>query len=160
RLRAARRATAMVDDRVCRCGRPRRDDAMNADATGVSPSWLALRERADAAARAPDLVEHLRPALPVGGPKVIHDLGRGTAAMARWLAQLLPGPQHWIVHDRDADLLARAADDPPAAAADGAPVTIEARHSDITRLQPGDLVGTNLVTASALLDMLTEDELA
>ena len=43
--------------------------------------------------------------------------------------------------------------------ADGAAVSIEAKQSDITRLQPGDLAGATLITASALLDMLTEDEL-
>ena len=71
--------------------------------------------------------------------------------MGRWLAPLLRGPQHWVLHDRDADLL-EAADVPS--------VTVEARRSDITRLGPGDLAGATLVTASALLDMLTESELA
>ena len=71
------------------------------------------------------------------GRQVIHDLGGGTGAMGRWLAPLLPGPQHWIVHDRDADLLAIAAADRPGPAADGAAVTVEARHSDITRLHRG-----------------------
>ena len=33
------------------------------------------------------------------------------------------------------------------------------RRSDITRLAPGDLAGASLVTASALLDLLTADEL-
>ena len=86
---------------------------MNADATRVSPSWLALREPVDAAARARDLAEALERALPAGGPRVIHDLGCGTGAMGRWLAPLLAGPQHWVVHDRDADLLALAATDVP-----------------------------------------------
>ena len=86
---------------------------------------------------------------------MIHDLGCGTGAMGRWLAPLLPGPQHWVVHDRDADLLEVAAADLPGPAADGAAVTVEARQSDITRLQPGDLAGATLITASALLDMLT-----
>ena len=80
--------------------------------------------------------------------------------MGRWLAPLLPGPQHWVVHDRDADLLAVAAADLPGPAADGAAVTVEARRSDITRLDPGDLAGATLITASALLDLLTETELA
>jgi hypothetical protein len=80
--------------------------------------------------------------------------------MGRWLAPRLPGSQHWILHDRDADLLAVAAADLPSSAADGAVVTAETRHSDITRLEPGDLAGARLITASALLDLLTAEELA
>jgi hypothetical protein len=91
---------------------------------------------------------------------VIHDLGCGTGAMGRWLARLLPGPQHWVEHDRDADLLEVAAADLPGPAADGAEVTVEAKQSDITRLRPGDLADATLITASALLDLLTGDELA
>ena len=91
---------------------------------------------------------------------MIHDLGCGTGAMARWLAPLLPGPQHWILHDLDADLLDVAASEPPGPAADGAAVTLETRTSDISRLLPGDLAGSTLITASALLDVLTEEELS
>jgi hypothetical protein len=91
---------------------------------------------------------------------VIHDLGCGTGAMGRWLAVRLPGPQHWVVHDRDPDLLRLAADNPPGPTSDGAAVTVEARQSDITRLQPGDLLDASLITASALLDLLTEEDLA
>jgi len=126
----------------------------------VSWGWLALREAADAAARAPALIEHLGRHLPATGRRVIHDLGCGTGAMGRWLAPLLPGPQHWVVHDRDADLLEIAAADLPGPAADGAAVTVETRQSDITRLHTGDLADATLVTASALLDLLTGDELA
>jgi hypothetical protein len=91
---------------------------------------------------------------------VIHDLGGGSGAMGRWLAPRLRGPQRWVVHDRDADLLEHALADPPGPAADGAPVTVEARRSDITALAADDLAGATLVTASAMLDMLTADELA
>jgi hypothetical protein len=108
---------------------------------------LALREPADAAARARELVEHL----PAADRWIIHDLGAGTGAMGRWLAPRLHGRQHWVLHDRDADLLRVAAI--PA-------VSFETRRSDITQLCPDDLAGANLITASALLDMLTEDELA
>jgi hypothetical protein len=121
----------------------------------VSQGWLALREPADAAARARDLVEHL----PAADRWVIHDLGCGTGAMGRWLAPLLPGAQHWVLHDRDGDLLEVALADVPGPAPDGAAVTVEARQSDIARLDPGDLAGATLVTASALLDLLTGDEL-
>jgi hypothetical protein len=133
---------------------------MTVEGIRVSGRWLALRESADAAARAPDLVEHLGRHLPASGRRVIHDLGCGTGAMGRWLAPRLPGPQHWVVHDRDADLLEVAVPDLPGPAADGAAVTIEAKRSDITRLRPGDLADASLITASALLDLLTEDELA
>jgi hypothetical protein len=132
---------------------------MNADAIRVSPNWLALREPADAEARAGDLAEALERALPASGTRVIHDLGCGTGSMGRWLAPLLAGPQHWVLHDRDTDLLALAAADAPGSAADGAPVTVEAKRTDLARVQVRDLAGASLITASALLDMLTADEL-
>jgi hypothetical protein len=90
---------------------------------------------------------------------VIHDLGGGSGAMGRWLAPLLRGPQHWVVHDRDAELLEIAVADVPGRAADGTAVTVETRQSDITWLQPDDLADATLITASALLDLMTGDEL-
>lgn len=125
----------------------------------VSAAWLRLREAADASARASDLVEQIRAHLPAGDLAVIHDLGCGTGSMGRWLAPLLPGTQHWILYDRDAALLAQAAADMPGTAADGAAVTIQTRLRDVTRLDAGDLAGASLITASALLDMMTADEL-
>jgi hypothetical protein len=126
----------------------------------VSPHWLDLREPADAAARASQFVEPVRQYLAgAGTPAVIHDLGAGTGSMLRWLAPRIPGPQHWVLHDHDADLLARAAVDTTVAAADGARVTIETRTHDITRPTPADLVGAHVVTASALLDMLSVEEI-
>jgi hypothetical protein len=133
---------------------------MIAESIRVSSRWLALREPADSAARAPGLAEHLARHLPATGRLVIHDLGCGTGAMGRWLAPRLRGPQRWVVHDRDADLLEVAVADLLGPAADGAAVTVEARQSDITRLDPGDLADASLITASALLDLLTGDELA
>jgi hypothetical protein len=132
---------------------------MSAPAVRTSPQWLALREPADAAARSVELAQRLRRDLPASGPLVIHDLGAGTGAMGRWLAPRLPGPQHWVAHDRDADLLELAVAGCPGPAADGAVVTVEARRSDITRLAPGALADASLIVASALLDMLTADEL-
>ncbi len=133
---------------------------MTAGRTRVSRRWLALREPADAAARARELVEHLEGALPATGPRAIHDLGCGTGAMGRWLAPLLSGSQHWVLHDLDEDLLEVAAVEHPARAADGAPVSVEVQQSDITSLRPRDLADASLITASALLDVLTEEELA
>ena len=128
---------------------------MTAAAVRVSPEWLVLREPADAAARSAELAARLGRHLPAAGRLVIHDLGGGSGAMGRWLAPRLRGPQHWVVHDRDADLLEIAVADPP----DGAAVTVEARRSDITQLTPRDLAGASLIVASALLDLLTREEL-
>ena len=126
---------------------------MRAEAARVSPGWLELREPADAAARSPELATRLARRLGPG-PHVIHDLGGGSGAMGRWLAPRLPGPQHWIVHDRDADLLELAVAGAPGG------TTVEARPSDVTRLGLEDLAGASAVVASALLDLLTADELA
>jgi hypothetical protein len=133
---------------------------MTVEGIRVSSEWLAVREPADAVARAGGLVEHLTRHPPASGCWVIHDLACGTGSMGRWLAPLLPGPQHWVVHDRDADLLEIAAANLPGRAADGAVITVEAKQSDITRLHSDDLAGATLITASALLDLLTGDELA
>ena len=133
---------------------------MTAVEVRVSSQWLRLREPADAAARSADLATKAIGLRGGATPTVVHDLGCGSGSMGRWLAPLLDGPQHWVLHDRDADLLAVAADEPPPVAADGAAVTVETRQDDLTRLGPGDLAGASLVTASALLDMLTAPELA
>jgi SAM-dependent methyltransferase len=152
----------------------------------VTPDWLSLREPADAAARSAELVDLVRPWLSGSSPVVIHDLGCGTGSMARWLAPRLGLPQHWVMYDRDADLLeyaagaltgpgarsgarsgarngARSGADPGArnGARDGASngdVTVETRQCDIAGLTAQDLAGADLVTASALLDLLTADE--
>lgn len=68
-------------------------------ATRYAPAWLALREGADAAARASRLLGPLRQHLEAaagepGGAEpapgrstwVIRDLGCGTGSMGRWLA--------------------------------------------------------------------------
>ena len=134
---------------------------MSVEVVRVSPEWLVLREPADAAARSTELAERLRRRLPATDRLLIHDLGGGSGAMGRWLAPRLPGPQHWVVHDRDESLLELAVvADPPGAAADGAAVTVEARRSDITRAAADDLGGASVIVASALLDLLTADELA
>ena len=82
--------------------------------------------------------------------------------MARWLAPRLRGPQHWVLVDQDPVLITRAAADLPAEARDGLPVTAETRVLDVTTLRDDDLrddLGAELVTASALLDVLTACEI-
>jgi hypothetical protein len=121
---------------------------MSAIAVRVSPRWLALREPADAAARSGELAQRLGRHLAGADRLVIHDLGGGSGSMGRWLAPRLPVAQHWVVHDRDPDLLGLAAGP-----------GVGTHLSDITRLTAEDFAGASLVTASALLDLLTADEL-
>jgi SAM-dependent methyltransferase len=122
-----------------------------------STSWLALREAADARARSRDLAALA--AERVAGPAavVVHDLGCGTGSMSRWLAPLLPRPQHWVLHDLDEDLLRVARAGVPGATA-GGPVSVQVRAGDVTHLTAADVAGASLVTASALLDLLTLGE--
>ncbi len=128
-----------------------------------APEWLQLREGADAAARAQELLDPLRIRLADlpgrSGGVVVHDLGCGTGSMGRWLAPRLDGAQHWILHDRDPYLLHFAAVSSPRSAADGSRVTVETRRGDVARLTPDALAGASLVTASALLDVLTREEI-
>lgn len=146
-----------------------RPAARTAEVAPFEPRWLELREGADAAARATELLDPLRD-LPVDRPGspdrpgrgagrglVVHDLGCGTGSMGRWLAPRLDGAQHWVLHDRDPGLLRLAALRAPRAAADGSPVTAETRRGDLARLTAAALAGASLVTASALLDVLTAD---
>ena len=134
---------------------------------GYAPEWLALREPVDAAARAEGLIEPLNTTLlkdPLNqNPVVIRDLGCGTGSMGRWLSKRLRAPQHWVLYDRDPELLARAAmigvATGVAASDDTSRVTFETRQGDLTGLTTGDLAGTSLVTCSALLDLLTAEEM-
>ncbi|XVV17158.1 class I SAM-dependent methyltransferase [Actinoplanes sp. CA-131856] len=114
-----------------------------------SESWLGLREPADAGARAAGLVERLPQPI-----HVIRDLGCGTGSLGRWLAPRLPTPQHWILADRDPKLLHYATSHLRLPG-----VTVEGALGDVTALTAEDLAGTDLVTCSALLDLLTEDEI-
>jgi hypothetical protein len=132
---------------------------MSGPAIRVASAWLDLREAADGAARSAELVTRLRDAGATPDGWVVHDLACGTGAMGRWLAPQLDGPQRWVLHDLDDDLLARAAATPPAAARDGAAIEVQTRRTDITRLGADDLDAATLVTCSALLDLLTGPEL-
>lgn len=142
--------------------------------SACTPDWLALREPADAAARSLELAERVRAHLaapagpggaarpgapaPPGAALVVTDLGCGTGSMGRWLAGRLPGPQRWVLYDRDPGLLAQAGAAMPGTAADGAAVTVHTRQGDLTGLRAADLAGTSLVTVSAVLDLLTAEE--
>lgn len=123
----------------------------------VSSDWLALREPEDAEARSLDLAIAAAELLPEG-PAVVHDLGSGTGSMMRWLAPHLPAPQTWLLHDWNADLTEQAIALPRARSRDGAEVSAIGRVGSLTELSETDLAGASLVTASALLDVLTSAE--
>ncbi len=123
----------------------------------VSADWLALREDEDARARSRELALAVAARM-APGPVIVHDLGSGTGSMARWLAPLLPGPQTWVLHDWNPGLTERARRGLPPLDRDGRPVAIVAREGALARLASGDLTGASLVTASALLDVLTAEE--
>ena len=127
------------------------------DILEVSSDWLALREGEDATARSGDLAAHIPPLLP-HGRHTVHDLGSGTGSLMRWLAPLLPGPQTWVLHDWNEALTARAFDGPRPLDTGGAPVAIRTSVGELDRLTAADLGGASLVTASALLDVLTAAE--
>ncbi|GIE32492.1 trans-aconitate methyltransferase [Actinoplanes italicus] len=112
-----------------------------------SAAWLSLREPADASARALELVEQLP-----GTVRTVRDLGCGTGSLGRWLSPRLGAGQHWIMTDRDPALLLHAAESMP----DG--VTVSTQRLDVTDLTAADLADTDLVTCSALLDLLTAEE--
>lgn len=147
-------------------------------AAHFSAEWLALREPADAAARAQS-AEALLPRLrawqlartapAATEPWRVIDLGCGLGANLRWLAPRLGGPQQWLVVDHDQTLLRRW--DRPAGftrLADGrlrwdrapgsAAVDVLRRRLDLAQaLSTLPWRQAQLVTASALLDLAGAD---
>ena len=123
----------------------------------VSGDWLALREPEDARARSRELALAASGLLGPGRI-VIHDLGSGPGSMMRWLAPLLPGPQTWVLHDWDSNLVGRASNG-VVLDRERRPVSVRTRSGELAHLDPADLDGASLVTASALLDVLTSEEI-
>ena len=115
-----------------------------------SPDWLALREAADHRSRAGALVDRLRAEWRARGWTRIVDLGAGTGSNLRYLAPRLPGPQQWTLVDHDADLLARAE-------AAGAAAEVRRVHGDLAEAGLPAVAQADLVTCSALLDLVPED---
>jgi hypothetical protein len=116
--------------------------------SGFSADWLSLREPADAAARSESLTAFVDRS-GVRGPERAAlralDLGGGTGANIRYLSPRLRGPQQWTIVDNDAALLERA------------PAHAKRRHVDLNAaVDDAQLFdGSSLVTASALLDLVS-----
>ena len=109
--------------------------------------WLALRQSVDHASRSLALTRAVVAALPEHRPLRIVDLGSGTGSNVRYLAPLLPSPQSWLTVDRDANLMDQSA---------GAGVSIERRVTNLGDFDPAIVARAHLVTASALLDLVSE----
>lgn len=119
-----------------------------------SGDWLSLREPADHAARPARLAEQLNLFFAGRTTLRIVDLGAGHGNNLRWLAPRLEPAQHWLSVDRDRRLLAQARQYPrPAAAA----CSLETLETDLADTDFGFLAGCDLVTASALFDIVSAD---
>lgn len=137
-------------------------------------AWLALREAADHAARAASVCDPVLAALPRARPLRVVDLATGAGSNLRYLMPRLSGPQRWIAVDRSPLLLehletrtaawaaargltAAVADGRLVVTGDGVDCTVEPRIRDLDRLDDDELFeGVALVTASALLDLVSE----
>ena len=118
--------------------------------SGFEAGWLALRAGADARARDKGLAARLGAHFAGRSAVRVLDLGAGSGANLRATAALIEAPQHWLLADHDAGLLARVG------AAPG--TTVERREVDLA----GDLASLfdpapDLVTASAFLDLCGAD---
>ena len=136
--------------------------------------WLRLREPADFAARSEALTRTIADAIPGGRPVRVLDLATGTGSNIRYLAERLPGPQRWLAVDRSATLLAElpgriaswgaargyeARTKAGRCSVGGAHIEceIETRQKDLGTLDEREIfAGRHLVTASALLDLVSE----
>jgi hypothetical protein len=121
-----------------------------------SAEWLTLREPADHASRSMLLTRAVGGMLPPTGELLVLDLAAGTGSNLRYLSPHLRRPQRWLLVDHDEMLLARAGSD-----VDGEGVSIETRQADLAPLNApasSDLFRDRaLVTASALLDLVSDD---
>jgi len=113
------------------------------------PTWLALRERADHRSRAAELFTPLRAWWAAREGSRVLDLGAGTGSNLRYLAPELPGAQRWTLVDHDASLLALA--EPPRA-----DVRVRVVRGDVAREGLAEVARAHLVSASALLDLMSE----
>ena len=115
------------------------------------PAWLALREPVDHRSRADAAMSLLGRAWRDGGWTRIVDLGSGTGSNLRYLAPRLPGIRSWTLVDHDAELLARAT------VRDGAEAARVVGDLATAGLDAIGASNADLVTASALLDLVSKD---
>jgi SAM-dependent methyltransferase len=139
--------------------------------SGFSATWLALREGADHRSRHAGLAATMTAHLADKAPQRIVDLGSGTGSNLRATAPLLGEAQEWTLVDYDPALLDEAARELAAWAdesraigdglvliKDGKNIGVTFRIADLNRDLDAVLAGKpDLVTASALFDLISED---
>lgn len=120
--------------------------------------WLTLREAADVDSRSQPLAELAAEWLSARTPApLIADLGCGRGSNMRFLAPRLNGHQRWKLIDHDAILLAQARQCAARLSnSQGQPVAIETHCISLEALAEVPLDDTHLVTASALLDLVSQ----
>src|SRR3954463_15666172 len=122
-----------------------------------SADWLALREPADVAARSSSLPRAVASGQAHPLPMRVLDLGAGTGANLRFMAGPLPQPQHWLLVDHDARLLDQVPSRmPPDRRALCQVTMMRADLADIESIESAIFEKRSLVTASALLDLVSE----
>ncbi|WP_110658122.1 class I SAM-dependent methyltransferase [Salinicola halimionae] len=147
---------------------PPATDAPLSDAL-FSDQWLTLREPTDHLARDAQLTHAAdrwlarraaptRPSetQPLVTGRTLVDLGCGSGSNLRYLAPRLHGAQHWRLIDHDAELLAHARlRCEQLTSADARPIHLESHTASLADTWKHGLQGADLVTASALFDLLT-----
>ena len=136
--------------------------------------WLALREAADAIARSVSLTSAVAERIATASPANVLDLGTGTGSNFRFLAGQLPHVQRWLAVDRSASLLDQLVARTSAwgvergcqVVTEGTVCVVRGERLDcridtlernLGSLDHEDIfAGRHLVTASALLDLVSE----
>lgn len=121
-----------------------------------APDWLTLREEVDFTFRSQQLPGKAAQWLSARtqAPRLV-DLGAGRGSNMRFLAPFMPLPQHWTLIDHDAALLeeARASAN---SLADQSAITLETLCVSLDSLDHPPLQSAHLVSASALLDLVSQ----
>lgn len=142
--------------------------------TGFSPEWLALREPADHRSRNSKIAQALASYFDGWRPVTVIDLGCGTGSNLRATSLHLGPEQYWTLVDYDQTLLSAAAERLQAWADGSATkddalvlfkgakrITVTFRRADLSKALVDVLSpGANLVTASALFDLVSPEFLA
>lgn len=121
-----------------------------------SAEWLALREPADRKARSRTLTAEAVSHASEENALSALDLASGTGANARYVAEFIHVDQRWLLADHDPLLLA-AVEPCMSSWPHNVNAEFSTRNVDLRRLDdPSLFAGRALVTASALLDLVSE----